>query len=64
MNNKLNNALDCVRAHIWTTQPDSLENIFCHLSCDSCQDKNFCLQIKRVVEVELNTRHQNNLVRA
>ena len=64
MNNELNNPMDCARSYIRTTEPDELDNIFCYLDCPNtatCRDINFCLGIKRCVELELNNRHQNKL---
>ena len=49
-------ALRCSAEYLERAEPDSLGHIFCTLECPGCEEKNFCLSVKRLVEEELNRR--------
>lgn len=54
MFNHLRNSVKCCLTHSYATTPDTLGKIFVYLQCHNCEDINFCLKIKRVLEEELN----------
>ena len=50
----LKQSAKCAIDHCEILRADSLNHRFVLLKCQGCDDKNFCLGIKRVLEVEAN----------
>lgn len=50
----LKQSAKCAIDHCEILRVDSLNHRFLLLKCQGCDDKNFCLGIKRVLEVEAN----------
>ena len=50
----LKQSAKCAIDHCDVLKPDPLNHTFILLECRGCEDKNFCLKIKRVLEEEIN----------
>ncbi len=50
----LKQSAKCAIDHCKILEPDSLNHRFVLLECQGCEDRNFCLRIKRVLEEQLN----------
>ena len=46
----------CATDHCHIMQPDATNFIFVLLECEGCPERNYCIKVKRTIEVEVNKR--------